>query len=186
MNKKELRSTYSERRQKLSGIQKDAQSLSIANNCLRLPVWDHQFYHLFLSISNKSEVDTGFLLTVLQGKDKHVVVPKITGPGELTHYLLTEDTRLKENSWGVPEPVSGRAIDPLKLDVVFLPLLAFDELGHRVGYGGGYYDRFLAKCRGDAIKIGLSFFGPEPVIGDLHAGDVRMDFCITPTDVYSF
>ena len=86
---------------------------------------------------------------------------------------------------GIPEPVSGIAILPEILDVVFVPLLAYDEKGHRIGYGKGFYDRFLKKCRPDTIFVGLSFFGPEPQI-DFEATDVPLHYCVTPEGILDF
>ena len=69
---------------------------------------------------------------------------------------------------------------PSEVDVVLVPGLAFDEGGHRVGYGRGFYDRFLALCRPDCLKVGLSYFEPISQITDIHAGDIRLDLLITP------
>ena len=186
MNKKELRSTYSEKRKNLSASERDKLSLQIANRCLGLPVWQLQYFHLYLNIPQKNEVDTSFLLTILQGKDKDIVIPKVLPNGDLSHFLLTDATQIKPSKWGVPEPLSGLEIRPDTLEVVFLPLLAYDKSGYRVGYGGGYYDRFLAQCRREVVKIGLSFFDPEEAILDLHEGDAQMNYCVTPTRIYSF
>lgn len=186
MQKEELRSAFANQRKLLSRSARSEQSLAIANNCLRLPIWHLQFYHVFLSIPERQEVDTSFLLTILQGKDKDVVVPRVSGGGQLSHYLLTDATRLQVSAWGIPEPVAGALVEPIQMDVVFLPLLAFDSRGYRVGYGGGYYDRFLAECRKDVLRVGLSFFDPVPAISDLHPADVPMDYCVTPESFYSF
>lgn len=186
MLKKQLRSMYAEQRNSLAPETREQKSLHIANRCLQLPIWDLQFYHIFLSIPEKSEVDTSSLLTILQGKDKNIAVPKVSGVGELTHYLLTDATMFRTSKWGIPEPVSGVQIPPEQLEVVFLPLLAFDLEGYRVGYGGGFYDRFLARCREDVVKIGLSFFEPVQEISDRHSKDIPMDYCVTPDKIYSF
>ncbi len=184
--KNALRSTYLKKRQTLSSPEREKLSLHIANTCLKLPVWHLQVFHTYLSIPQKHEVDTSYLLTVLQGKDKEIVVPKVLDSGRLSHYLLTDSTRLKISKWGVPEPTDGFEVSPQRLEVIFIPLLAYDEQGYRVGYGGGYYDRFLEGCRQDVVKVGLSFFPPGPGISDLHEGDVPLDFCVTPTRIYSF
>ena len=70
--------------------------------------------------------------------------------------------------------------------MVLVPLLCFDRSGHRVGYGKGYYDRFLRKCRADCKKIGLSMFDPVDEITDAGESDVRLDLVITPTATVSF
>ena len=186
MQKKALRLTYSEKRNTLSPESRARKSLELANRCLELPVWERKMFHLFLPMPGKAEVDSTPLLTILQGRDKDVAIPKISGPGELQHFLLTESTLLKPNKWGIPEPVSGIPVEPQALDVVFLPLLAFDQNGCRVGYGGGYYDRFLARCREDALKVGLSFFPPVEAVSDCQPWDVPMDYCVTPEKVYAF
>lgn len=186
MNKAQLRLAYYKKRRQLSELQVESESLKIANRCLGLPIWDGVFYHLFLSIPEKKEVDTSFLLTALQGKDKNIVLPKVAGKRDLNHLLLTDTTELRISSLGIPEPVSGLAVRPDQLDVIFVPLLCFDTKGNRVGYGGGYYDRFLADCRPDAKKIGLSFFGPETELTNVEETDFRLDGCVTPERYFSF
>ncbi|WP_072987006.1 5-formyltetrahydrofolate cyclo-ligase [Pseudozobellia thermophila] len=188
MLKKDLRSHYIRLRDSIPRESLLENSLSIANQVLRLPmrVWRSSYFHLFLPIEEKKEIDTSFLLSVLQGKDKHVVLPKMLDDQRLAHYLLTDSTRLKKNKWNIPEPVEGIEIAPSQIDVVFVPLLAFDQEGQRVGYGKGFYDRFLAECRPDTIKVGLSLFEAEKRIEDSEDTDVPLDYCVTPKRVYSF
>jgi 5-formyltetrahydrofolate cyclo-ligase len=70
--------------------------------------------------------------------------------------------------------------------MILLPLLAFDEKGYRVGYGKGFYDRYLSRCRLDILKVGLSMEAPMAEIGDTDAYDMRMDYCVTPEKVWEF
>lgn len=186
MQKDQLRLNCLQNRNSLSQSQVDAESFKIANRCLGLPLWDGFFYHLFLCITEKNEVDTSILLTVLQGKDKNIVLPRVQGKQDLDHILLTDSTELKTSSLGIPEPVSGLSVSPEVLDVIFVPLLGFDMAGHRLGYGGGYYDRFLAQCRPDAKKVGLSFFGPVTQIPGIEETDIPLDGCVTPEQYYTF
>ncbi|MGG5505701.1 MULTISPECIES: 5-formyltetrahydrofolate cyclo-ligase [unclassified Myroides] len=187
MNKTILRQNYSQARAALSLEEMEEKSLAIANGALRLPIWDKTNYHLFLSIESKKEIDTEFLLQVLAGKDKNIILSKSDfKTGEMQHYLLTDNTVLKVNSYGIPEPQEGIQIAESQLDVVFVPLLAFDEQGNRVGYGKGFYDRFLQKCRPDVIKVGLSFFEAETSIANISELDMALDYCITPTKLYTF
>ncbi len=186
MLKKELRLNYLQFRNELSSETISNYSLEIANRVLELPVWTFNFYHLFLSMSEKNEIDTGFILSVLQGKDKNIVLPKVLDDTNLIHFLLTDNTIIRKNKWNIPEPVDGLEVPPLKIDVVFIPLLAFDKFGYRVGYGKGFYDKFLKECREDVIKIGLSLFKPVDKISDTQNHDIRMDYCVTPEKVYVF
>lgn len=117
------------------------------------------------------------------------VAPRmIPGLHQMTHHLWDDDTLLVHNRWGIPEPdpVLSPAIEPVELDAVLVPLLGYDARGHRVGYGGGYYDRFLAECRPEVIKIGLSFFEPIEAIQDLNEWDVQLNLCITPDKVHQW
>lgn len=186
MLKKDLRNLFLEKRKNASRATLADASILLANKALTLPVWDHSYYHIFLHSPEKNELDTQPLISLLQGRDKEIIVPKIAPENQLEHYLLTDNTLLKPNSWSIPEPVNGIRIPPSDIDVVFLPLLAFDRRGHRVGYGKGYYDRFLSQCRKECIKIGLSLFGPVDEISDAGDQDIPMDYCLTPDEVYTF
>lgn len=186
MLKKELRLDYLRLRNQFTEEGLAEASRRIAQNCLQLPLWDSAVYHLYLSAVGKREVDTSFLLALLREKGKKIAVPKMGAAGSLSHFLLAENTRLVTNSWGIPEPSGGNTLTPDAIDVVFVPLLAFDNAGNRVGYGGGYYDRFLKACRQDVVTVGLSFFGPVPEISDVHPGDVPLSYVVTPERVYAF
>lgn len=185
MKKKDLRLDFDGRRQNISRQFLANASLSIANNALKIPIWNFDYYHIFLPISDKKEPDTSYLLSVLHGKDKSIVLPKVFD-NHLRHYLLTDSTTLKNSVWNIPEPMGGIEISPEKIDVVFVPLLAFDEEGNRVGYGKGFYDDFLASCRSETIKVGLSLFAPVKKITDVFDKDIPLDYCITPEQNYSF
>jgi 5-formyltetrahydrofolate cyclo-ligase len=185
MDKIALREKYKVLRNALSEEEIEAQSLAIANRLLTLPIWDKTYYHLFLTIEEQKEVDTSFILQILAGKDKEVVVAKSDFQTyEMHHFLLTDATRLKKNQYNIPEPIDGIEVPVSKIEVVFVPLLAFDKQKNRVGYGKGFYDAFLAKCKPETIKIGLSFFEPEEAIDAISSLDIPLDYCVTPTIYY--
>lgn len=187
VTKSELRKKYKILRDDLSTHQVDNLSLSIANQLLKLDIWHFTFFHIFLTIEEKKEINTDYILNILSGKDKNIVISKSSfTTGLMTHFLLTDNTLIKKNSYNIPEPIDGIEISPKKLEVVFVPLLAFDKLGNRVGYGKGFYDRFLSACKQETIKIGLSFFEAETALIDNSENDVRLDYCISPKRVYSF
>ena len=187
MLKHELRKKYKNLRASVSPSQASDFSFTLANHVLQIPIWDFFYYHIFLSIEEHNEIDTLPLITLLQGKDKNIVVPKMAGDTSLENYLLTDSTPLKKNHWGIPEPDDGLLVPENKIDVVFVPLLAFDIEGNRVGYGKGYYDSFLQKCGTDTVKVGLSFFSAETeLISDMHENDVKLDYCLTPEKTYAF
>jgi 5-formyltetrahydrofolate cyclo-ligase len=187
MDKKQIRIKYKELRQELLSNEIDKMSLLIANNILKLDIWNNTYFHLFLSIQEQKEVNTEFILHVLQGKDKEIVISKSNFETlEMTHFLLTDNTKIKKNEYNIPEPIDGIEVPVDKIDVVFVPLLAFDTKGNRVGYGKGFYDKFLSQCKTNVIKIGLSFFEPESVIEGVYESDVRLDYCVTPKRMYSF
>ena len=104
----------------------------------------------------------------------------------MTHFLLTDNTTLKKNALNIPEPIDGIEIDNSKMDVIFIPLLAFDKQGSRVGYGKGFYDKFLSNCRPGTIKVGLSFFEAEELISDISEYDIKLDYCVTPEEIIVF
>lgn len=187
MIKKELRIKYKALRKQLSEDNLEEMSLTIANKVLTLPIWEKTYFHIFLPITEHKEVNTEFVLHLLSGKDKEIIISKSDfETREMTHFLLTDNTKIKKNEFNIPEPVDGIEVPPQKIDVVFVPLLAFDKNGHRAGYGKGFYDKFLKDCKPETIKIGLSFFEAEENIDDVFENDVKLDYCVTPKTVYRF
>lgn len=186
MNKQELRKKYKQKRAQLSFDEIEELSIEIANQSLQLPIWEFSNYHLFLTISEKKEINTEYLLHILQGRDKSIIVPKSDfNSGELKHILLQDNTKLEISSYGIPEPVSGIELAPSNIELVFIPLLAFDLYGNRIGYGKGFYDRFLTQCSPNTQFIGLSFFDAEDSI-EKSEHDIPLHFCICPNKVYKF
>lgn len=187
MKKQQLRTHYKKLRNALSTKQVADFSIQIANLTLQLPIWDRSFFHVFLTIESLKEVITDPILSILLGKDKHIVLSKSNFETRtLSHVLLQDNTRIKINSWNIPEPENGIAITTDQIEVIFIPLLAFDVHGNRVGYGKGFYDEFLKDCSNDTIKIGLSFFEAEATIDGIESHDISLDYCITPQKVYTF
>ncbi|MBF4517267.1 5-formyltetrahydrofolate cyclo-ligase [Flavobacterium sp. ANB] len=187
MNKKELRLHYKNLRKELSLDAVEEKSLAIANNVIELPVWDKTYYHVFLPIEEQKEVNTEYVLHLLSGKDKEIVISKSDfETRKMSHFLLTDNTKIKKNEYNIPEPVNGLPVPSETIDVVFIPLLAFDDFGNRVGYGKGFYDKFLSECKPETIKIGLSFFESENKIDDIFELDIKLDYCVTPNKIYTF
>ena len=187
MTKPELRRKYKALRKKLTSAEVEEESLAIANQLLSLDIWDYSYYHIFLPINVQNEVDTEFLLHILQGKDKHIVISKSNfETNTLSHFLLTDQTKLTVNEWGIPEPDDNSIpISGSSIEVVFVPLLAYDKKGARVGYGKGFYDRFLSGTKPKQI-IGLSFFKPEEDFIETDAHDVSLDVCVHSEGVVMF
>jgi 5-formyltetrahydrofolate cyclo-ligase len=187
MTKKEIRAKYKQLRKQLSSEQVEEKSLAIANQLLQLDIWDKTYFHLFLPIAEQKEVDTEFILQILHGKDKEIVVSKTDFETiTMTHFLLTDTTKIQKNQYNIPEPVDGIEVPVTKIEAVFVPLLGYDTKGNRVGYGKGFYDKFLADCKPETLKIGLSFFEPEEKIDDVFETDIRLDYCITALKAHSF
>ena len=105
---------------------------------------------------------------------------------QLISVIVDDDTAFAVNKYGVEEPIDGIDMFPSEIDMVIVPLLCFDKKGYRVGYGKGYYDRFLQQCRKDCIKIGFSYFEAIDQIEDVNKHDVKLDYCITPETIYQF
>lgn len=153
--------------------------------------WDSNLrasvYHVFLPIVKKREPDTWPLINYLMDHDKKVVVSKSDlNSNLLTHYYLEERSQLQENKWGIPEPTEGIIASTNQIDVVLIPLLTFDGNGHRIGYGKGYYDRFLKDCRSDVLKLGISILSPAQTAFEVEPHDIPMNACITHEQIYRF
>lgn len=147
------------------------------------------YIHIFLPIRGFKEPNTNLLIDWLRSNFPQIqlVIPKSDlGSLKMHHYAWEEDLVFELNKWGIEEPRSGRVVLAEQLDIVILPLLAFDVMGNRVGYGKGFYDRFLSVCRPDCLKVGLSLFEPVEIIDDINPLDVPLDYCITPNRIWEF
>ncbi|MDB5232231.1 MAG: 5-formyltetrahydrofolate cyclo-ligase [Chitinophagaceae bacterium] len=100
--------------------------------------------------------------------------------------IVNDETVFESNEKGLIEPRNGATIDPHEIDLVFVPHLICDLKGYRVGYGKGFYDRFLSRCREDVITVGFSYFDPVDTIEDTTQFDVPLNYCITPGQIYEF
>lgn len=179
MKKAELREEYLSKRSMLSEEDLDSISRTVSERLFEAVDFSKVgTVHLFLPIERLNEIDTWQIAYRIwtQYPSVRTVVPKVDREsGELKSIVLTRTTPIEPSEWDVPEPTAGVEVAPSEIDVVLVPLLCSDERGHRVGYGKGFYDRFLAKCRLDSRKIGLSHFQPVEMIDDVTAMDVRLD-----------
>ena len=187
MNKKALRALYKQKRAAISSEQQALLSQQIALQTLQLPIWDKQVFHSFFSITSFGEVDTSYLIGLLQEREKTLVVSRtLIETVRMEHFLYDPNQIEANNKWHIPEPQGGIPIKSEEIEVVFVPLLAYDTAGNRIGYGKGFYDNFLAECKADTLKIGLSFFPAEPLIEDIREGDIPLDYVVTPKGVFEF
>ncbi|WP_159475356.1 5-formyltetrahydrofolate cyclo-ligase [Dyadobacter sp. 3J3] len=191
MNKSFLRTAFLKKRKELSENEIEEKNEAILTNfTFFFKSSTAKTIHIFLPQIGKNEIDTWRIISFLSHFDQiKIIVPRIIpGTKEMEHYLLTPETILINNQWHIPEPDAETSLKvlPIEIDAVLIPLLAFDKKGFRVGYGGGYYDRFLIQCNPDVIKIGLSFFEAEEEITDLDAFDVAMNYCVTPFGIVQF
>jgi 5-formyltetrahydrofolate cyclo-ligase len=155
-----LRILMIERRRSLPERSRNEMSVAIADHVTRLPeIIKARHIHLYLSISALAEVCTSPIVDGLTLMDKQLSVPVIRN-GEILTAAFRKGDALRPAQFGMPEPEVLSVVDESKLDVVLIPLLAFDERGYRIGYGKGFYDRFLQRLslRGvTPCRIGLSF-----------------------------
>jgi len=183
MTKKEARDFYLKKRQALSDAELEELNFRIQKNVLYSDYFaSAETIHIYLSIERVHEPDTWRFLS----ERKRFVTPRINEYHTLDHFYYEGFHQLKKNQFGILEPVEGVAATADELDLVLVPLAAYDVEGNRVGYGKGFYDRFLKDCRPDCIKAGLSFFEPAEKFSDVEEHDVPLDICFTPERVYKF
>ena len=187
MNKNQIRKKYKDLRKKLGEPELNNLSDKIFQQALKLKIWKKNNFMLYKSIKSKKEVDTSSFFQILNSDSKNILYPKINFKKNVINALLsTNKTKFEINKFGIEEPCDNIIFDPKMIEVVFVPLLSFDTEGNRVGYGAGFYDKFLKECDYNILKIGLSFFEPETRIEDTNASDIKLDYCITPQKVFSF
>jgi 5-formyltetrahydrofolate cyclo-ligase len=189
MTKAEARILFLAKRKALSDAQRDVLNLNIC----------HRFFasgylgiirnlHIFLSMERTREPDTWKLIDRIRREMPNIrlIIPRINEAGSLDHIYFEGLHQLKQSNLGILEPSDGVPANVNKIDMVIVPLVAVDMEGNRVGYGKGFYDRFLRECRPDCKKIGISYFEPLSKLTDVEEHDVPLDVCVTPDGVVVF
>ncbi len=189
MKKAELRKIYRQQRAALSPTQIDALSIKIAGQLASLISGDEKNIHLFLPITKFNEINTYLIKDLLHEKFPTLnwIISRTDFDSlQMHHFIWDDETHIITSAVGIPEPENGIEININSIDVVLVPLLAFDNNGHRLGYGKGFYDRFLRHCADNCKIIGLSIFPPTDELLPSDGWDIPLQFCATPEKTYRF
>ena len=140
----------------------------------------------FIYVNFRSEVETLALINQGLERGKPVIVPLVAEGNRLIPYRIADPERdLRPGAFAIPEPDPQRCtmVDPASIDIVLLPGSVFDEQGGRLGYGGGYYDRFLVNEAPQALRVGICFDLQMVRAVPLLPHDQRLHALVTETRV---
>ncbi|MGJ4944175.1 5-formyltetrahydrofolate cyclo-ligase [Bradyrhizobium sp. HKCCYLS1011] len=184
-SKQQLRAAALAAREALSEAEREAAAKAIATRGLPFALQPGAVVSAYAPI--RSEIDPMPLMSRLAGEGARLALPVILARGHsLSFRAWSPGDRLTLGSLGIPEPSPASAeVTP---DVMLVPLAAFDRVGHRIGYGGGYYDYTFSHLRKakHVIGIGLAFAVQETAAVPALAHDVALDFVLTETQTFDF
>jgi 5-formyltetrahydrofolate cyclo-ligase len=186
--KNELRQDYRQLRKQLSGEEVNELSRKISE---QLSAWLESqealnHFHLFFPIAKFNEVNTFYIQQLLGQRGKTLYTSQVNREEDrLDTLLLPSEAAFFLDEWGIPVPQESLRVASTKIQVVFVPLLAYDSSGHRLGFGKGFYDKFLSSLEQSVIKVGLSFFPAEHAL-PVESHDVPLDYCLTPDRIWEF
>jgi 5-formyltetrahydrofolate cyclo-ligase len=189
MIKNTVRKEFLQRRMNILQEELQQHTALIADNFRKLNLPPVNYLLSYNPLASRHEFDVSICEDILKEENlmMRVAWPKIhVDLLDMEAVQVEKDGLFIKNKFNILEPIGGPVIPPQNHDTIFVPLVAFDTRGYRVGYGKGYYDRYLAQCRKDAIKIGFSFFDAIEYIEDIDEFDVPLNFCITPHRIYEF
>jgi 5-formyltetrahydrofolate cyclo-ligase len=189
MTKQELRKLYKEKRKCLSAKERMKLDDLLLIQFQKIDVGFAQTLLTYHAMETHAEPNTDLFTHFLEFRipglqiaypvtdvDKFQLHPK----------LVNDQTEFTTTAFGIEEPMNGKDIDAAAIDIVFVPMLIYDVQGYRVGFGKGFYDRFLPNCREDVLKVGFSYFEPVDKIDDANEFDIPLSLCITPEKIYEF
>jgi 5-formyltetrahydrofolate cyclo-ligase len=180
-DKRTLRRRVIARRDELTEHDRADRSRRITDRVLALPeVLEADTVMAFWSFG--SEVETAPLLDRLREAGSRVVLPRVEGR-DVVAVAHAPGAPVAASSFGAMEPAGAEVVDPIEVDVVIVPGVAFDRLGRRVGYGGGFYDRFLGRTRPGVPAVAAAF--ALQVVAEVPEGpmDRRVDAIVTEDEV---
>ena len=189
MKKSWLRKEFKSGRNNLTLIERQSFDLMILQQLKSYPCSPFNYLLSYFPIEKHNEPNTFLFSGYFKNElpDLHICKPRINADGSMDAIETTENTAYQKNHYDIHEPdEAGTIISPDKIDVIFVPLLAFDTKGYRVGYGKGFYDKYLPLCNPDIVKIGFSYFPPVHNIEDTNEYDIPLTLCFTPSEVYEF
>lgn len=188
MTKAECRNIYKEKRISLSVEEKEILDQGILAELKGFDWLGVSYLHVYISIQKFNEPDTLQFVEYIRENFSSINIVLSKSDFEnnaMVNYLWDDDLVLEENKWGILEPKSGILVEEDKIDAVIVPLLVSDMKGNRVGYGKGFYDRFLSKCKSTTKKIGISYFKPVEEITDVGEWDIPIDILVMPNSIYN-
>lgn len=181
-NKLYFRNLYKEKREKLNSTEREKLSSYICEQFLSNFKDKGTCFHVFKKMDKFHEINTDKIIEGLLRSNKNVVLPKMKGKNLLSCKInFNQDYSI--NRYGVKEPNPCNEVPMDMIDIVILPMLICDVKGYRLGYGGGFYDRFLSSSK--ALKIGINFFEPVERL-PIENYDIPIDYLITPKKLYKF
>ena len=187
MTKAEIRQDYLNKRKQLSPQEMENKQQGLMKYVALFDLSSYAVVHLFLSIQKQREPNTQPIMENLFSLGKTVAVSQSDfTTKQMTHWAVSPESFWQTNRYGIPEPTKGTPVSPSSIDLVFVPLLGYDTKGQRVGYGQGFYDRFLSACAPDTVFVGLSYFPPEAEITDCEPTDIRLHQCIHSEGIVHF
>jgi 5-formyltetrahydrofolate cyclo-ligase len=189
MLKAELRKIYKEKRFSLSAKDKNKLDDLLLIQFQKLEIDIPALIMTYAPFEKMNEFDPQLITDYFYFKNPNQTLfyPVINELDDtLSCEVVNDETTFELNKYGIAEPIDGLPMFPEEIDLILVPLLAFDTHGYRVGYGKGYYDKFFKECRADVVKVGISYFDPVDAIDDINAFDVKLNYCITPTANYLF
>ena len=184
MDKQTLRRSAKAVRMNLTASQVEEKSNEIAKNLKDAIDWPKvKSVHTYVSNDQMGEPQTiKIMQTLWRRPSLTTYVPRLIGR-DMEIVRVTKQTHFAPNMRGIPEPDSDDVEAPENIDVILVPLLVFDAQLNRLGYGGGYYDRFLKQYPA-AIKIGLAFEEDKVEVIPSEEHDVVLDLIVTDKNVY--
>lgn len=181
MNKTDIRKEKITALKSLSGIKKQEAEEKIYANLFRSQYWQ-QASTIALTMAQKFELNTMPIVKEAWRTNKTIVMPRAKKERVMDFVLYNENTPMMTSSFGLLEPDSElQPIAKDAIDLVIVPGLAFSKDGYRVGFGGGYYDRFLADFQG--IKMALVLKEQQIDFWEPESFDIPMDTLITEEEI---
>ncbi len=187
MRKSEIRSVFKARRNSLSQEEVDLFSKNCFDHLLNKFNFENKNIGIFFPIKKFNEPNTFLFFDSLKIRNSNVYAPKSDFiKNEMDFYLIKSIMDLHVNDYGIPEPQSKNKTKIKSLDFILVPLLAINKSGFRVGYGKGFYDKFLMNFTGNPITIGVNLISDFVEIENIDSNDIPLDYFVSPIGVVCF
>jgi 5-formyltetrahydrofolate cyclo-ligase len=169
--------------QNLTFLRKKIEEQQLIRQLGQLPEWQKS-QMIGITLSQSFEINTSPIIRLALQQNKRVCVPRTLPHRQMQFFEFNQQLHFKKSKFGVNEPIDGVAVNKSDIDLMLVPGVCFTSQKQRLGFGGGYYDRYLVDFKGIKLTLALDEMFQSNATWPVEPHDILLDIVVTQGEVY--